>query len=829
MDRITLDALMAQLGEAGKAGEDVAAHGLMKIAESVAQRAKKDFGLSIDDAQYVLKDFVCDINKKGRADAKGKGRFVQSYISTIAKDRDSEAILPEAVILDDYRALPIVLRSHLYSEIGLGKNEWIVPNEKSAVERMHSLLAKTIFASEKANPLAEQLYQWSIEDMPIGDSIGFIPVEWLEPQDKGWEKLHDSWVKRTTAFLALKGREATADMLDGLKRIFTKVIMLEYSKVMIPSNPFAVSLAVEKGLLLESEQDAYTLKEGGTKEFIEDDAPVNRLAASLRRVYPDGDPILDDLDAPLKDGGKGLGIEDISFKAGREISAKNRKMLAATRDATDSATVAIDDLLTATDLTPNEGEPGKALGKAVGPWNKSLDKSFDIAEYDEANTVFRYSLFTKFLDCQVKHIYVNSYSIPSPLLGTYLEAISIVTDDMAVDDTRRFSYEGKEFPPSRSYIQLNSRRRKRFLVDGSQYCHDGDMALVKDFAPSWGGMQFSIITSDGHEARSDEIMNAIHEEANSNHMLKGEKFALSGEFLSNTDDEWDELIINAKDKQAIQKSMNITSKSGGNSRGLLFVGPPGTGKTKAGRTIMNDTDSTYIWVSARDFMYGMPSSIMALAFDMARKLAPTVLFMEDIDRSLDKDMLKTELDGLKQNKGLMTILTTNHPDKLPKALIDRPGRFHHVILFDLPDDSQRKQMFKLWAGDISEAILDELVKATEGFSGAHINHLVEYSLTIAEDEDMSAGAALVESMIRMSDQMDLVAGLQRVETKELFNEEELRRTGEEAGSDLVDSEITPGMAQYLLDQDDEEKKAAGDDKIVTFAERLLAARGKKCV
>jgi len=754
MDLITLDAFMAQLGEAGKAGKEVAAHGIMQVAESVAQRAKKEYGLSVDDARYVLKDFVCDINKKGRADAKGKDRFVQSYISTIAKDRDSEAILPEAVILDDYRALPIVLRSHLYSEVGLGKNEWIVPNEKSAVERMHSLLAKTIFASEKANPLAEQLYQWSIEDMPIGDSIGFIPVEWLEPDDKGWDKLYASWVKRTTAFLKLKGREATADMIEGVKRIFTKVIMLEYSKVMIPSNPFAVSLAVEKGLLLESEQDMYTLKEGVAKEVAEDDETVDA-----------GDIVIERRDF----------IDDTGLKAGRMLSAKNEKIVS-------TAHGALGELLEA-NKREEDSEPdtdaGKAISKAMGAWNRTLSKSFDIAEYDEANTVFRYSLFTKFLDCQVKNIYVNSYGIPSPLLGTYLEAISVVTADFDIDDTRRFSYEGQESPPSRSYIQLNSTKRKRFLVDGSEYCHDDGMALVKDFVPSWGGMQFSIISDSANEARNDELMDAIHAEADANHMLKGEKFALSGEFLSETDDDWDQLIINVKDKQAIQKSMAITSKAGANSRGLLFVGPPGTGKTKAGRTIMNDTDSTFIWVSARDFMYGIPTYILSLAFDMSRKLAPTVLFMEDVDQSLNKDLLKTELDGLKKNKGLMTVLTTNHPDRLPKAIIDRPGRFHHVILFDVPDEDQRKQMFKLWAGDISEKILDALVEATEGFSGAHINHLVEYSQNIAEDDDMTVGAALMESLRRMSDQVELVSRLTGTQTKELFNEADLRNIADE--------------------------------------------------
>ncbi len=815
MDLITLDAFMSQLGEAGKAGMDVEAHGLLRVAELVANRAKKDFGLAVDDAQYVLKDFVSDMEKRGTPDAVGKDRFVESYISTIAKDRDSEVILPEAVILDDYRELPTVLFGHQYGELGMGMNQWIVTNnnDTKAIELTHSLLAKTIFASKRANPKAEQVYQWSIEGMPIGDSIGFIPVEWVEPNDKGWNKIYDGWVKRASAFLVGKGREVTSDLIEGLKRIYTKVIMLEYSKVMIPSNPFAVSLAIEKGLLLESQVDIYTIKEADAVAPVEDAGETFSTAAHVLKYGPD----------------TGVEFPEPEIKAGREISAKNRKMLTATRDATDSATATIDELLAVTEMV-TETDPKStpsATNKADGMWNKTLpksfDKSYDIAAYDNANTVFRYSLFTKFLECQVKNIYVNSYHIPCPLVGTYLEAISIVTANMDVDDTRRFSYEGKESPPSRSYIQLNSKRRKRFLVDGSEYCHEDDIPLVKDFAPSWHGMHFSIITSNNHEARNDEIMNEIHAEADGNHMLRGEKFALSGEFLSDTEDKWDGLIINIKDKQAIMKSLELTSKAGGNSRGLLFVGPPGTGKTKAGRTIMNDTDNTFIWMSARDFMYGMPKSILALAFDMARKLSPAVLFMEDVDKDLDKDMLKTELDGFKQNKGLMTILTTNHPDKLPKALVDRPGRFHHVILFDLPDAKQRKSMFELWAGDIDQKIMKTLVESTEGFSGAHINHLVEYSKTIAEDEDLTAGVALVESLIRMSDQIELVAGLQGAQTKELFAVDDLLDTARSLDTEKPDpDDITPEMAQWLLEQDDKEQAAA---KKVTAADRLLAAQG----
>jgi len=433
-------------------------------------------------------------------------------------------------------------------------------------------------------------------------------------------------------------------------------------------------------------------------------------------------------------------------------------------------------------------------------WNKTLEDAFDITEFDDSELDFDYAVYTKFLDCAVKNICIHKYEIPSPLIGTYLSSIESITSSLDLKDTRRFSSSGKESPPRRSQIQLNSKRSGRFLTDGTEFCHTKEgIPIIKDFYPSWGSLYFSIIADVGHEEVASKLMMEIHQHAASNHMLKGEKFSLSGEFLEPTDDAWDELIISSNDKQAIQKSLDITTEKS-KSRGLLFIGPPGTGKTKAGRTLMNSTENTFIWMSTRDFNYGYPSSILMLAFDMARKLAPTVLFMEDIDSGLNVDLIKTELDGLRQNAGMMTILTTNFPERLPKALIDRPGRFHHVLYFKLPNANQRKQMFELWGCELKGSALDEIVKATESFSGAHIKYLIEYAATIAEDEEMGAAEALAESLSRMSEQRDMIEGIQSEGSKDFSGESNM--TVEEileAREGTESPEISDEEAQKILD------------------------------
>ena len=705
-----------------------------------------------------------------------------SKISTMALDRDREVLLPEGADLRFFRTNPVVPYAHDYHGLPIGVSKWVKIDNKATPT---TLIAKTKYASKEANPFAEQVYLLIIEGILRAKSVGFIPLKWNRPGDDDWVEAVNSWRSRREVMLGKKTQEADPE------RIYTKWVLLEYSPVPIPSNPEALQLAMKKGIL--------TLDQARSGGFIQ------------------GDDIEIDIESISLEGAQKSAEQELETQEGGHLFSEEELRRIADEFLSQDDTGQIEDFF---GQKSNHEDFDRAV-RGDGMWNKTLPKSFDIAQYDEANTVFRYSLFTKFLDCQVKHIYVNSYDIPSPLIGTYLEAISVVTAGLIIDDTRRFSYEGKESPPSRDYIQLNSRDRKRFLVDGSEYCHENDMPLIKDFSPGWRGLQFSIVTSMTNEAKSDEIMNAIHLEADNNHMLRGEKFALSGEFLSSTDDAWDGLVLNNKDKQAITKSMEITSKADGNSRGLLFVGPPGTGKTKTGRTIMNDTKHTFIWLSTRDFTYGWPETILRLAFNMARKLAPTVLFMEDVDSYLDTDLLKTELDGLKQNKGIMTILTTNHPEKLPKALLDRPGRFHHVILFDLPDEGQRRQMFKLWAGEIEKAILDKLIDATDGFSGAHINHLIEYSKIISEDEDISIDRALVESMLRLSAQMELVAGLQRKKPQSVDAE------GKPVAAKLAPDEISDEQVQEILSMVSDQliQKTEDEDDEPTVEEMIQFASG----
>jgi hypothetical protein len=258
---------------------------------------------------------------------------------------------------------------------------------------------------------------------------------------------------------------------------------------------------------------------------------------------------------------------------------------------------------------------------------------------------------------------------------------------------------------------------------------------------------------------------------------------LSGEFLEEPKEDWVSLILSSDQKETIQKVADQLKekKEKMAGRGLLFIGPPGTGKTKTGRVLMSEVDSTFIWVSSRDFRRIGALNALTLSFSMARDLAPSILFIEDIDTWLTEwggtsdsvvvDLLKTELDGLKQNYGILTIMTSNYPEKLPASLLDRPGRFHHIINFELPDREERKEMLEMWAGKIEEKLFDEILKKTEKFSGAHIKELVEYARIIAEEDSLEIGEALLRSLEKLMEQRELIEQIRanKIDHKILWN------------------------------------------------------------
>lgn len=396
--------------------------------------------------------------------------------------------------------------------------------------------------------------------------------------------------------------------------------------------------------------------------------------------------------------------------------------------------------------------------KFVGRVNKQLPKFFDrvYIETKGLKQDTELSLYKKHLRVEVKDIYVNTFSIPMPLIGSYLSAHKNVFDEQPIE-TRRFNWQGIEHPPVYQDIKLNSTKRDSLLVEGISFYNKG---IIYKVYPVFMGMIIEVITSVKHREANVEMMNDIHKWVDENNFLKGEKFSITGEFLQLNKKSWEDLYVDIDTEKTLKRLVKMSNKEDFASRGILMYGPPGNGKTLTGKIMMNEIKSSCIWITAKDFSntYMHPSGTIALAYKLAKMLGTTVVFMEDIDNWLKgqtTDALKTEMDGLSENRGVLTVLTSNEPENLPDALLDRPGRFHDILKYDVPNSSIRKKMLNKLV-KLETKTLDDIVSKTTGYSGAYMKELVDLSLLISKEEEVSMNNAIDEAFKKIEKQKKLI-------------------------------------------------------------------------
>ena len=187
-------------------------------------------------------------------------------------------------------------------------------------------------------------------------------------------------------------------------------------------------------------------------------------------------------------------------------------------------------------------------------------------------------------------------------------------------------------------------------------------------------------------------------------------------------------------------------------RGVLMVGPPGTGKTLLAKAIAGEAKVPFFSISGSDFVemfVGVGASRVRDMFDQAKKQAPCIIFIDEIDavgrhrgaglggghdeREQTLNQLLVEMDGFEPNDGIIVISATNRPDVLDPALL-RPGRFDRQVVVGLPDIRGREQILKVHmrrvplADDVDPAII---ARGTPGFSGADLANLVNEAALFA--------------------------------------------------------------------------------------------------
>ncbi len=228
-------------------------------------------------------------------------------------------------------------------------------------------------------------------------------------------------------------------------------------------------------------------------------------------------------------------------------------------------------------------------------------------------------------------------------------------------------------------------------------------------------------------------------------------------------------ILGPIEERGISRAYNVEP-----SKGIVFFGPPGTGKTMIMRALANEIHAGFYYVKASNLISSYPGETekkIAQIFSIARKHAPCILFFDEIDsigmsrENVIDDIhrqaltqLLIELDGFQKVTNIVVVGATNIPESLDPALL-RPGRFDKLIYMPLPEASGRKLIFKMYLSKLpisSDVDINELARKTERFSGADIKNICE---SVAQMVAQKASKSHAILQITQKDILDVLGAI----------------------------------------------------------------------
>ena len=260
------------------------------------------------------------------------------------------------------------------------------------------------------------------------------------------------------------------------------------------------------------------------------------------------------------------------------------------------------------------------------------------------------------------------------------------------------------------------------------------------------------------------------------HTRTGEENLKTGTFadVAGAEEEKEEL---SESVDFLKRPQNYTAMGARIPKGVLLVGPPGTGKTLLAKAVAGEANVPFFSISGSDFVemfVGMGASRVRDLFQQAAKVAPCIIFIDEIDavgRARDNrygnnseqeqtlNQLLSEIDGFEPSKGIVCLAATNRPESLDPALL-RPGRFDRRVPVELPDLKGREEILKVHARKIKGADnvdFNKIARMASGASGAELANIVnEAALRAVRDGRKFATQADLEESIEV-----VIAGYQK--------------------------------------------------------------------
>lgn len=182
------------------------------------------------------------------------------------------------------------------------------------------------------------------------------------------------------------------------------------------------------------------------------------------------------------------------------------------------------------------------------------------------------------------------------------------------------------------------------------------------------------------------------------------------------------------DAQAVYARSGIAWK-----RGIVLIGPPGNGKTHAVKALINALGKPCLYVKSFSSQHADDHHNIRSVFAQARVTAPCILVLEDLDSLVtehNRSFFLNELDGFAANTGVVTIASTNYPERLDPAILARPSRFDRKYHFGLPGVAERLAYLELWRTSLDDAMrpsaatVAQVAADTDGFSYAYLKELL---------------------------------------------------------------------------------------------------------
>ncbi|CAN5155230.1 hypothetical protein BH11MYX1_BH11MYX1_55360 [soil metagenome] len=310
----------------------------------------------------------------------------------------------------------------------------------------------------------------------------------------------------------------------------------------------------------------------------------------------------------------------------------------------------------------------------------------------------------------------------------------VVEWETAAFDVLTLRWEGPMHDAERHYVLATDRERgEAFYAAVNRWNHE-----LRDEV---------LVFTDGCFAKDPKLFESIKR-------ASFDQLVLEGSFKAQLREDFKHFL----GARALYEESNVPWR-----RGALFIGPPGNGKTLCVKALIRELALPCLYIQSLEAQYNTPQRSIETIFKRARTQAPCILVLEDIDALLTpgtRSLFLNELDGFAQNAGVITLATTNHPERLDPSIVERPSRFDRKYHFMLPSAETRMDYVRSWNDrlrthlQLTEEGQAKITELTEGFSFAYIQEVfVSTTMHWMTKRDQPVIAIAEEQIATLREQM----------------------------------------------------------------------------